>query len=121
MKNPYRELTNDDLRSKKRILSGDNWLDTHIESDVREAVRALRANGVNTIGSCQHDADGDIKYMEIDCLSSNVTTTVNTIRQIFANLNIKNYYVKAWWNSVNGYATDNAMVSIKISKTDIRK
>ena len=73
MKNPYRELTIDDLRDKSRILNGDNWLDSYIENDVRKIVKSLRANGVNTIGSCQHDADGDVGYMEINSQSLNVT------------------------------------------------
>ena len=115
MKNPYRKLTDEDLRDHSRILSGNNWIDAHIENDIRQVVKSLRANGVNTTSSCQHDSDGDTNYMEIDCLSVDVSTTVNTIRQIFAVMGIRDYYVKAHWNPVNGFATHNALVSIKIN------
>lgn len=119
-KNPYRELTNNDRGSIKRILNGDNWLDTHIENDVREIVRALRANGVNTTCACHHNAmtgkeDSD-KYMGIECVSDNVTTTVVTINQILACLGIKDYVVDAHWYSVNEYPASTASVSIKIAK-----
>jgi len=117
-KNPdYRELTVDDARNIKRILNGDNWLDAHVETNVREIVRALRANGINTVASCHHCAGlGDTKYMSIDCLSNNVTITVNIINQIFACLNIKDYVVDAHWYTVNNFHSAEAMVSIKIAK-----
>jgi len=52
--------------------------------------------------------------MTIDCLSQNVTVTVNTIRQIFAILDIKDYYIKAHWHPENGYACNDALVIISI-------
>jgi hypothetical protein len=119
-KNPYRELTNNDKIDIKRILNGNNWLDTHIENDVRKIVMALRANGVNTTCACHHNAmngkeDSD-KYMGIECVSTNVTATVNTVNQILACLKIKDYIVDAHWYSINEYPASEATVSIKIAK-----
>jgi hypothetical protein len=37
--NPYRTLTNEELRDHSRILNGDNWLDSYIENDIRQIVK----------------------------------------------------------------------------------
>jgi len=107
-----KELSVDELRDTDRILSGDNWLDTHIEKHLRDIVKALRLNGINTTSSCQHGTLEDQSCMLIDCQTFSVDFAVRTIRQIFAILKIDKYWINAHFNG-NDF---NAHIMIKIKK-----
>lgn len=114
----YKELSIEDLMDHEKILKGDNWFDSYIENDLRDIVKALRANGINTTSSCQHGSMEDQSCMLIDCQAINVMQAVNTTRQIFAILKIKEYWINAHWYPVNGYASTDANITIKIKKSE---
>ena len=110
----YKELSIDELRDIDRILRGDNWLDTRIEEGVREIVKALRLNGINTTSSCQHGTLADQSCMLIDCTTISVDFAARTIRQVFAILGIDNYSIDVHLNSSDIHAD----ITIKIKKRE---
>ena len=66
------------------IMSGDDWYINNIEEPVRDIVRALRNNGVNTECSCGHD-------MTIQCQTIDPTTELLNIRTVFMMLGVTKY------------------------------
>jgi len=63
-----------------------DWYDEHIEPEVREVVRALRNNGINTTGSCGHE-------MWIECQTLDQNTELKTIYNVMCELEIDHYHV----------------------------
>jgi len=66
------------------ILQGNDWYSNTIEEPVRNIVRALRNNGINTECSCGHD-------MTIQCQTIDPTTELLNIRTVFFALGITKY------------------------------
>lgn len=62
-----------------------DWYE-NIEPEVREVVRALRNNGINTECSCGHE-------MYIQCQSCDPETELRTIYNVLSNMQYENYEV----------------------------
>lgn len=64
-----------------------DWYEQHIEPEVREVVRALRNNGINTTCSCGHE-------MYIECQTLDQNTELSTIYCVMIELGIEFYHVE---------------------------
>lgn len=69
---------------KNIVMQGDDWYLNTIEEPVRDIVRALRNNGINTECSCGHD-------MTIQCQTIDPTTELLNIRSVFMMLGVTKY------------------------------
>ena len=62
-----------------------NWYDERIEKPVREIVKKLRNNGINTTCSCGHDMTIQCEYYDVE--------EFRRIYDILFELNIKEYQI----------------------------
>jgi len=76
-----------------------NWYEQNIEPEVRELVRELRNNGINTFCSCGHE-----KYVE--CETYDPSEELKTVYNVMDKLGIESYEaeIKATKDRV-GYRT----------------
>jgi hypothetical protein len=73
-----------------------DWYELNIEEPIREIVRNLRNNGINTFCSCGHG-------MWIQCESVDQNTELNTIYCVFSELKIKKYRVQIFDDIIEGH------------------
>lgn len=68
-------------------LQDDSWYLNNIEEPVRDIVKALRNNGINTECSCGHE-------MTIQCQSLDPSAELREIRTVFMMMGITKYRVE---------------------------
>ena len=91
-------------KDKELIIQGNDWYINTIEEPLRDIVKALRNNGVNTECSCGHE-------MTIQCQSIDPTTEFKNIRNVFMMMGIDRYRLElsrevidnAHFDSINIY------------------
>lgn len=78
----------------------DYWYKFNIEEPIREIVKRLRNNGINTFCSCGHN-------MWIECQTCDPTTDLMTIFNVLVTMGIKKYKVSidTNYNATHWYTT----------------
>lgn len=82
-----------------------DWYELNIEEPIREIVRKLRNNGINTFCCCGHG-------MWIQCELYDQHDELNTIYNIFSEMKIYNYRAQIFDNIINGYRSTHVEISL---------
>ena len=102
------------MNDKQIAMAGNNWYLETIEEPLRDIVRALRNNGVNTECSCGHE-------MYIQCQSVDPTTEFRNIRTVFMMLGIMDYKVELVRQVIDGHHYDSITIYLKEATHDNNK
>lgn len=82
-----------------------DWYEQNIEYPIRDTIKALRNNGINTFCSCGHE-------MYIECETYDAEADLNTIYNVLIELGYDTYYAQVHDNIKNGYR--NRYIEIKL-------
>ena len=91
-----------------------NWYEEKIEEPIREIVRNLRNNGINTICSCGHG-------MWIQCETYQEYDDLNTIYNILIEMGIKDYIVNVFDMVQDGYRNKHLEIMIPVDDQYYRR
>ncbi len=76
------------------------WYETHIEEPIREIVKVLRDNGINTECSCGHEP----RYIQCQLIADGILQELdNLLFNYFSERRLPiNYVIEAWIERKNG-------------------